>query len=335
MTQSWLLYGANGYTGELIAREAVKRGMRPVLAGRSRARRSRQLAAELGCASAVFALDDHTSMVSALDRVRRSCNCAGPFSQTARSMMQGCLATHVHYFDITGEIDVFELAHSVARQGAARSASSCVPASVSMSCRPIAWRVALKAGAARRHASFARLRQRSGLSKGTAKTAIESAGGGSRVRRDGKIISDRSPRAHGASISAPARNLPSAFPGAMSAPRSIRRAFRTSRCSRASSPQAVKRMQRANTLRPLLRQRWVSPRVQVRIERRVRPPDQTQRDSNPSFVWGEVRNAAGLTKTARAAHSQWLFADGILFAWPSREHAERKPLRGVRHSRRC
>ena len=28
-------------------------------------------------------------------------------------MMQACLATHVHYLDITGEIDVFELAHSV------------------------------------------------------------------------------------------------------------------------------------------------------------------------------------------------------------------------------
>ena len=28
-------------------------------------------------------------------------------------MMQGCRATHVHDLDITGEIDVFELAHSV------------------------------------------------------------------------------------------------------------------------------------------------------------------------------------------------------------------------------
>ena len=30
---SWLLYGASGYTGELIAREAVKRGLQPTLAG--------------------------------------------------------------------------------------------------------------------------------------------------------------------------------------------------------------------------------------------------------------------------------------------------------------
>jgi short subunit dehydrogenase-like uncharacterized protein len=32
----WLIYGANGYTGTLIAKEAVSRGLRPVLAGRSR-----------------------------------------------------------------------------------------------------------------------------------------------------------------------------------------------------------------------------------------------------------------------------------------------------------
>ena len=30
----WMIYGANGYTGELIARQAVKQGMTPVLAGR-------------------------------------------------------------------------------------------------------------------------------------------------------------------------------------------------------------------------------------------------------------------------------------------------------------
>ena len=31
-----MIYGANGYTGRLIAREAVKRGLKPMLAGRNR-----------------------------------------------------------------------------------------------------------------------------------------------------------------------------------------------------------------------------------------------------------------------------------------------------------
>jgi short subunit dehydrogenase-like uncharacterized protein len=53
----FLLYGATGYTGGLIAREAVRRGLRPVLAGRD-ARAVAALAAELGLAWRAFALED-------------------------------------------------------------------------------------------------------------------------------------------------------------------------------------------------------------------------------------------------------------------------------------
>ena len=35
MDKPWMVYGANGYTGELIAREAARRGLKPILAGRS------------------------------------------------------------------------------------------------------------------------------------------------------------------------------------------------------------------------------------------------------------------------------------------------------------
>ena len=31
----WMIYGATGYTGQLVAQEAVKRGHKPLLAGRS------------------------------------------------------------------------------------------------------------------------------------------------------------------------------------------------------------------------------------------------------------------------------------------------------------
>jgi short subunit dehydrogenase-like uncharacterized protein len=35
MTGNFLIYGANGYTGELITRCAVERGMKPIVAGRN------------------------------------------------------------------------------------------------------------------------------------------------------------------------------------------------------------------------------------------------------------------------------------------------------------
>ena len=183
---SWLLYGATGYTGELIAREAVRRGMRPVLAGRSKTK-VEKLAAELGCPSAVFDLEDHTSMISALNQVTAVLHCAGPFSTTARPMLQGCLATHVHYLDITGEIDVFELAHSV-HDKAVRAGIVLCPG-VGFDVVPTD-SVALKLREALPDATHLALGfdSRSGLSKGTAKTAIESAGVGSRLRRGGQIV---------------------------------------------------------------------------------------------------------------------------------------------------
>ena len=44
---SWMIYGANGYTGALLAEHAVAAGERPVLAGRS-ADAVRTLAERLG-----------------------------------------------------------------------------------------------------------------------------------------------------------------------------------------------------------------------------------------------------------------------------------------------
>jgi short subunit dehydrogenase-like uncharacterized protein len=38
VSKPWMIYGANGYTGELIAREAVGRGLKPVLTGRTAAK---------------------------------------------------------------------------------------------------------------------------------------------------------------------------------------------------------------------------------------------------------------------------------------------------------
>ena len=35
--KNWMIYGANGYTGKLIAQQAVKLGLTPILAGRGAA----------------------------------------------------------------------------------------------------------------------------------------------------------------------------------------------------------------------------------------------------------------------------------------------------------
>ncbi len=107
MSNKFLIYGANGYTGELIAREAVRRGMKPILGGRSR-NKVEPLAKELNLICRTFSLEDKTSLDYTLKEVDFVIHCAGPFSLTSRQMVEGCLRTGKHYLDITGEIAVFE-----------------------------------------------------------------------------------------------------------------------------------------------------------------------------------------------------------------------------------
>jgi short subunit dehydrogenase-like uncharacterized protein len=109
---NYLVYGANGYTGALIAREAVARGQRPVLAGRNAAAVG-QLARELGLEHRVFALlpsgGPPAGTAAGLGGMAVVLHCAGPFAHTARALADACLRAGVHYLDITGEIAVFEM----------------------------------------------------------------------------------------------------------------------------------------------------------------------------------------------------------------------------------
>ncbi len=108
MPNPFLIYGANGYTGELITRFAVERGMKPILAGRN-AIKIEELAKKHHLDYRVFALDETARLDAAVKEVDLVLHCAGPFSLTSRPMVEACLRNKKHYTDITGEIAVFEV----------------------------------------------------------------------------------------------------------------------------------------------------------------------------------------------------------------------------------
>ena len=84
-----LLYGASGYTGALIARLAVHRWLRPILAWRQRDTVA-AVAAPLGLEYRVLALDDAAALDAALAEARAVLHCAGPFTHTSRPMADAC-----------------------------------------------------------------------------------------------------------------------------------------------------------------------------------------------------------------------------------------------------
>ncbi len=293
----WMIYGANGYTGELIAREAQRRGLTPILAGRNQAVIV-ALATELDLAHCSFGLEDSVSIAAALKEVDLVLHCAGPFSSTARPMIDACLSTGVHYLDITGEIAVFEYAH--ARHELARQASCVLCPGVGFDVIPTDC-VAARLKDVLPDATHLALGfdSRSGFSPGTAKTSVEGLAQGGKVRRDGRIV-----------------DVPLAYRVrridfgdgeklAMSIPwGDVSTAWHTTGIPNIEvyvpgSPSVVAWARRANALRWLIRRPVVQGLIKRRIGKKVRGPDARQRDALPTYVWGEARNAAGIVRSAR------------------------------------
>ena len=180
-----MIYGANGYTGRLVAELAVRRGHRPVLAGRNE-RKLAPLAAQLGLEHRAFPLTDDARLSAALAGIEVVAHCAGPFSATSRPLVDACLATDTHYLDITGEIDVLEAV--LRRDGEARGAKlALLPGSgfdvVPTDCLA-AMVVARLPDTTGLDIAF---RAGGGLSPGTARTAVEGLGHGGRARVGGQI----------------------------------------------------------------------------------------------------------------------------------------------------
>ena len=185
MNPSFLLYGATGYTGELIARKAAARGMKPVLAGRRRDAVS-ALAAELHLDHRVASLDDPAALDAALDGMAAVLHCAGPFAWTSRPMLDACLRRQVHYLDVTGEIAVFEAA--ARRDDEAKKAGIMVMPGVGFDVVPsdcLALHLKQRLPDATHLTLVLKLRGRS--SHGTATTVVENLGAGGAVRCNGII----------------------------------------------------------------------------------------------------------------------------------------------------
>ena len=185
---NFLLYGATGYTGELLAREAVRRGLRPLLAGRN-ATTVAALAQELGVPWRAFALDDAPQLDAVLREVSFVLHCAGPFAHTSAPMVAACLRTGRHYLDITGEIDVFE---AVARQdAAAQAANIMLLPGVGFDVVPsdcLARHLKNRLPTANQLTLAFRGLGPAGISHGTQATMLLNAGTGGAIRRDGTII---------------------------------------------------------------------------------------------------------------------------------------------------
>ncbi len=288
-----LIYGAYGYTGDLIARAAVAQGWSPVLAGRDAARVHR-LAAELGVDARPFAL---VAAAEHLDDIDVVLHCAGPFSATAAPMISACLSNRTHYLDITGEIDVFESAFVLDQAAAAAGVVICPGAGfdvVPTDC--LAARLAEELPDATR-LSLA-FRAPAALSPGTSKTTVEGLAGGAKRRSGGEIETVR--------FASEIRMIDfgdGPKPAANAAWGDVATAYRSTGIGditvyMALPPGQITQLKRLNAIRPVVGLPPVTWLLK-KIAGRAKGPDAEARASQHTDVWGEVENAAGETRVGR------------------------------------
>ena len=295
MTQ-WLLYGANGYTGRLIAAEAARRGLQPVLAGRN-AQALQALGRELRLPVRAFGLADAGVVAGGLQDVSLVLHCAGPFSATCAPMLAGCMEAGAHYLDITGEIDVF--AHCHAADARARSRGCVVLPGAGFDVVP----TDCIAGLLKRELPDASalvlgFEAGGGASPGTTKTGIEGLARGGRIRQGGELVPvplayrtrtfDQDGKARSA-MTIPWGDLYTAW---------VSTGIPDIETYLVASPRAIAAARRANWLRPILGVPAVVRYLKRRVEARVQGPSAETRARTRARIWGEVRNARGEERRA-------------------------------------
>ena len=296
-TSNCLIYGANGFTGKLIAREAVSRGLRPILAGR-RSEPIEALAGELGLPHRAFTLDETAQLDDGLNGVEAVLHCAGPFTRTSRPMVDACLRTHTHYLDITGEIPVVEYIRS--RSSAAREAGvvllPCLGFDVVPSDCLAARLVAALPDAT--HLDLAFSTDGGGISRGTMISMVESAPNFGAVRRNGEIVTV--PFAHDVreiefscgkrwTLTIPWGDLVTAH---------VTTGIPNITVYAGAPPRVIARARRLSPLLSILGPRPVKRLLQWWIGLMVTGPNDEARSTARAHLWGEARNAAGDTRTA-------------------------------------
>jgi len=286
-----MIYGANGYTGKLVVEEAVRRGLRPVLAGRNAAALE-AIAQPHGLPVRAFALDNAAAVRTGLNGIGLVLHCAGPFSATSGPMLEACLDVGAHYLDITGEIDVFAACH--ARDADAKQRGVVVLPGAGFDVVPTDCLAAmLKRDLPSATSLVLAFEAGGGPSPGTALTSVEGLGKGGRARIGGELR--RVPLAW--KTRSFERDGEARF--AMTIPwGDVYTAYLSTgipdiEVYMGVPPATAARLRRLRLLGPLLGLGPVQSWLKRQVQKKVRGPSEGTRGKTGCVVWGEVRDAAG------------------------------------------
>lgn len=293
-----MIYGANGYTALLIIELAVKSGLRPILAGRTESK-IKPIAERYKLSYRIFDLKNPKAIDQAIADIQVVLHCAGPYIHTAQPMVEACIRNMAHYLDITGEIDVFELLQTYDMQ--AKKAGVMVLPGCGFDVVPtdcLAKYLSKKVPNAT-HLALAFASKGGGLSHGTAMTAVENLGGAGKIRQNGQLIDK--PVGHKTkelTFGKEFRSFGITIPWG-----DVSTAYYSTNIPNIEvylgvPKSAAKYLKLQSKFNWLLQMSWVKNLAKAVVDFKVNGPDEKTRKRAKAYVWGEVRNANGQTKSA-------------------------------------
>lgn len=293
---SFLLYGANGYTGKLTAELAVKKGLKPTLAGRNE-KAVKKIAEELKLPYLVFNLENTDEIAENLKDFDLVLHTAGPFAITSKPMVEACLKSKTHYLDITGEIEVFEWVKSQGK--AAKEAGIILMSGVGFDVVPtdcVADYLKKKMPDANKlQLAFAGLG--GSISHGTMTTMLQNLGEAGAERVNHKIV--RKPIGNkGMEVDfKKMKTFCATIPWG-----DVFTAHHTTNIPNIETYTTIPKgayffMKGQSLFNPILRTSFVKNQLQKWVDKNIDGPSRKQNEKGVSLVWGKVTNDKGNTET--------------------------------------
>lgn len=297
---TFLLYGGNGYTGELIARYAAQYGLQPVLSGRNKTA-VETLAKQLSLPCHIVALDNEQELLNTLKRFTLVVNAAGPYDITARPMISACLQTGTHYIDLNGDIDIFEAIKQYHQQAVSKNIMLLPGAGfdvVPTDCLALLLKKRMPDAVS---LTIAFVILNSTLSRGTAITTLQKLGLPGAVRHNGLIIPEPAGK-RGLWVKFSQHPKPLFT---MSIPwGDISTAYTSTQIPDIVTYTGIQRgvwwfLKAQRLFNWLLRKQWVHRLIEKRLKRQPAGPDDAMRNNATSLIQATVTNGHGETLTAQ------------------------------------
>lgn len=288
-----IIYGSYGYTGTLIVQECKAKNLNVILAGRKREALQQQHE-QTGYPFEVLDVNDKPALLGLLQKGSMVLHCGGPFIYTAKAMVDACLETKIHYTDITGEYQVFEMLADEYDVKAKQAGIMLMPGTgfdvVPSDCLALHLKKKLPSAT---HLQLAFAMSKGGLSRGTKKSMTEKLGYGSLIRKNGVLTSIPIGKKWMEIDFGPLKTKTLNIPWG-----DISTAWRSTGIPNievyaGATDNMIKNAKRSNYFNWLLRQRWVKNFMLRQIDKQSSGPNDETRETGRAYLWGKVWDDSG------------------------------------------